>query len=279
MIRKLYGVAALLMICEWMCTAQAQGSHNTLETSLHQLFSEMVQSGSDAIKEDLCESIAANLDSLLHDPATFDHPFDVLKNLGKIYSPDRRIRFYTWNLQYRERSNRYYGFIQYKPKEGEVPLVYRLYDDSDNTEDPEDAVLNHESWYGALIYEIVEQMHNGITYYITLGYDPCDLFISRKIIDVLHFEEGTEPVFGHPFFREGNDVHSRIVFEYSAKVQMALNWVSSLNMIVFDHLSPERPSYTGNYQFYGPDFSYDGFKFENGFWNLTEDIDIRNIPE
>jgi len=41
-----------------------------------------------------------------------------------------------------------------------------------------------------------------------------------------------------------------------------------MNMIIFDHLSPSKPSYTGNYQFYGPDFSYDGLEvlMDIGTW-------------
>jgi hypothetical protein len=49
-----------------------------------------------------------------------------------------------------------------------------------------------------------------------------------------------------------------------------------MNMIIFDHLSPSKPSYAGNYQYYGPDFSYDGLKFEQGIWELVENVDIRN---
>jgi len=48
-------------------------------------------------------------------------------------------------------------------------------------------------------------------------------------------------------------------------------------MIVFDHLSPSKPSLVGVYEFYGPDFSYDGYKFEKGMLELYPDIDIRNI--
>jgi len=57
---------------------------------------------------------------------------------------------------------------------------------------------------------------------------------------------------------------------------MSLQWNEKMNMIIFDHLSPSKPSYTGNYQFYGPDFSYDGLEVVNGYWDLVEDIDIRN---
>jgi len=68
----------------------------------------------------------------------------------------------------------------------------------------------------------------------------------------------------------------RILFEYSARVQMSLRWIDSKKMIVFDHLSPTKASLTGNYQYYGPDFSFDALRFENGTWELVEDVDVRN---
>jgi len=47
-------------------------------------------------------------------------------------------------------------------------------------------------------------------------------------------------------------------------------------MIVFDHLSPSRPEFKDMHQYYGPDFSYDGLRFESGQWVLVKDLDLRN---
>lgn len=278
-IRKFFAVAVLFIFCELVCSAQPAIPDKTDYDSLQHLFSGIVQSKNDAEKEDLCEAAVEILESLLHDPASFDQPFDSLKNMGKIFSPDRKIRFYTWNLLFRDGTSRYYGFVQYRLEENKPPLVYKLIDKSDSVEDPENAILNHVNWYGSLIYEIVAQRYNGVMYYILLGYDPDNLFISKKIIDVLYFNINNEPVFGYPMFRYDDCLYSRVIFQYSAKLQMSLQWVPSMNVIAFDHLSPEKPYYEGNYQFYGPDFSYDGFAFESGIWYLKKDIDIRNAPD
>jgi hypothetical protein len=56
---------------------------------------------------------------------------------------------------------------------------------------------------------------------------------------------------------------------------MSLAWNSKMKMIIFDHLAPPNSSYTGNYAYYGPDFSYDGFRFEEGKWELVEKVDVR----
>ena len=47
------------------------------------------------------------------------------------------------------------------------------------------------------------------------------------------------------------------------------------DMIVFDHLSPSREDLEGQYQFYGPDFSYDGLRWKDCGWVLIEDLDLR----
>jgi hypothetical protein len=67
---------------------------------------------------------------------------------------------------------------------------------------------------------------------------------------------------------------NRIIFEFNERVQVTLEYNEVMKMIVFDHLSPSRPSLEGQYQFYGPDFSYDGLLFEDGIWKHYSDIQI-----
>jgi hypothetical protein len=40
-------------------------------------------------------------------------------------------------------------------------------------------------------------------------------------------------------------------------------------------LSPSSPEYKDNHQFWGPDFTFDSYNLENGYWRLKSDIDIR----
>ena len=44
-----------------------------------------------------------------------------------------------------------------------------------------------------------------------------------------------------------------------------------MGAIVFDHLVPELPTLEGMYDFYIPDMTYDGYKWENGIWEYHED--------
>jgi hypothetical protein len=58
---------------------------------------------------------------------------------------------------------------------------------------------------------------------------------------------------------------------------MTVRYDESIGMITFDHLAPLHPIYRNNYEFYGPDGSFDGFEFTDGVWIYQKDIDARNL--
>ena len=209
-------------------------------------------------------------------PGAFVYPFDSLKKVGKVSSNDEKLRVFTWNLAYDDGTDRYFGLFLYRRKNNEKPAVFRLTDQTDSIPDPVYSILDLNTWFGALYYQIVERKWEGVTLYTLLGFDPNDIFTSRKIIDCFYLKGDTIPVFGAPLFKMKDKIQNRVIFEYSAKASMSLRYIDNLKMIVCDHLSPAQPSYTGNHQFYGPDFSYDGFKFTDNYWVLFEDIDVRN---
>ena len=260
------------------CHAQLPGDLRIQEDSLSSLFYGLAQTRDGMEQQSISEDIAGLLNVLLKNRDTFDYGFDSIRNVGKIYSADRHIRIFTWNIIYADGSNGYYGFIQYLPDPDKDPLVFRLYDRSDRIVDPEQAIVGASEWYGSLVYDIIDQSIDNTMCYVLLCYDPNNLFISRRIIDILYFNDKPEPVFGKPVFLYKNNVLCRVLFQYSARAQMNLRWDPSLKMIVFDHLSPVSSSFQGNFQYYGPDFSYDGFRFEDGMWQLQQDIDVRNAP-
>lgn len=230
-------------------------------------------------KRMLADSISLFMQQTLSLAGSFDYPFLRVSKMGKIQSPDGKIRIYTWNMPWADGTNTYYGFLQYKGDANNDIRLSVLKDQSVMIKDPEQNILTTEQWYGMLIYEIVEKKFKDRNYYTLLGYDNENPFLSRKIVDVLYFNDNHEPFFGKAMFHYRGKLCCRILFEYSAKVQMSLTWNDKLKMIVFDHLSPSKNSFTGNYQYYGPDFSYDGLRFENGIWELVEDVDVRNLNE
>lgn len=69
-----------------------------------------------------------------------------------------------------------------------------------------------------------------------------------------------------------------MIFEYSKLNSMTLTVDQKVNMIVFDHLAPYDSKMTGNYEYYGSDLTFDGFKLTWGKLTLVEDVELKNDP-
>jgi len=272
-------LAVLLASSLHLVSVQAAGNPESIanaETQISILFTRMGASNADTDKKRINDSIVQLMETTLQISGSMDYPFTLLAKMGKISSSDAKIRIYTWNLQWNDGTNTYFGFLQYKTNSKEEIKQVFLNDRSAEIQDASQGILSPSQWYGMLIYEIVETKDNGHVYYTLLGLDNQDLFVSCKIVDVLYFDDHNEPVFGKLIFHYKNKLICRLIFQYSAKVKMSLKWNSKMKMIIFDHLAPPSSSYTGNYAYYGPDFSYDGLRFEEGRWELVEKVDVRN---
>jgi hypothetical protein len=277
--RSLKKALAFILTCSlYLISFKAAGNPESLaraEAQIGMLFSRMAASTVDSDKKSINDSIVQLMEVTLQISGSMDFPFTQLTKIGKISTTDAKIRIYTWNLPWNDGTNTYFGFLQYKTNnKGEIKQVF-LNDKSDEIPDASKGALSPSQWYGMLIYEIVETKDGGNVYYTLLGLDNHDLFVSCKIADVLYFDDHNDPVFGKQIFHYQNRLLCRVIFQYSAKVKMSLKWNSKMKMIIFDHLAPPSSAYTGNYAYYGPDFSYDGFRFEDGKWELVEKVDVR----
>jgi len=246
------------------------------EVWLLQKFEELHVSPSDANKENLNQAILDTFTSILPNPLAFDYPFDSLRRIGKLYSPDHKIRLITWNIPASDGTHTCYGFIQCKQKRKEPCLVFLLSDRSGEINNPETSALNHNQWWGALYYDIILKRSKGSRLYTLVGFNPHDRYSNKKILDILFFGEDRQPFFGFPVFQTDKGTRYRMIFEYSPDVVMNLRYEPGHKMIIFDHLSPIEPALEGQYRFYAPDGSYDGFRFRNGIWEYQPDVDVRN---
>jgi len=220
--------------------------------------------------------VFSKLKAMLNTPESFNYPFDSLKHIGKVVSPDNNWKLFTWNIPLPGGYHKIFGLLQVKRDKVSPLVTYELIDSRTKIPTPMGQTLTPQQWYGALYYQVVKKKADGRVYYALIGVDPNDMFTSKRVIDVLYFDEQGNPQFGAPIFDNGKRKFSRIIFEYSAKVSMVMRYVPESDMIIFDHLSPSEPRYSNDYRFYGPDFSYDGFKFEKGRWLLYSDLDMRN---
>lgn len=223
---------------------------------------------------------------VLGQPKSMEYAFDSLKEVSKLPSRDKKFRIITWNVPKDDGTQAYFGFIQVNntkiQKKGLFKRivsteyeVFPLLDKSSAVKTPENYIADNTKWFGMLYYGEVIDCDG---YYTLLGWDGNDRLVSRKFIDILSFRSDGVPVFGKDVFKIPKKSPKRIMFEYSSEVAMSLKFDNKKNAIVLSHLAPkdEGSVLEGQYQYYGPDGSYDAYEQSKDRWVLHEDIDARN---
>lgn len=234
------------------------------ENKIKEWFNVISVSKNDSAKLSCNDSIISVFDSILLIPESYFYKFENLSFVGKISSPDKLFRIINWNLVFNNGSYKYYGYIQYYNKKKNDINLFSLIDKSHSIENPKQALLTNENWFGALYYKIILNKDDNNNYYTLLGWDGNNDFTSIKLIDVLYFTRSGKPKFGKNLFRIENKKMKRVIFEHNNRATLTLRYDDYLNMIIYEHLSPEKPSQIGQYKFYIPDFSYDGLEFKKG---------------
>ncbi|MEO5642858.1 MAG: hypothetical protein ABIQ40_00850 [Bacteroidia bacterium] len=236
------------------------------------------------------DKLAANkkFNELLHKALSteggFNYPFDSLKFIANLKSPDNAFRIFDWDVPNNDGTYTYYGFIiadeskTNEQKTGKAQYrIYDLIDKSAEIKNAELAVLSPEKWFGALYYKIILTEDKGNKIYTILGWDGNTKYTWKKVIDVITFAKDGKPVFGEKnLFVRGKRSSRRVIFEFRADLVMTLRYEADKKRIVFDHLAPEVGGAEGMYQFYSQTFSYDSFDWKKGKWQIMEDVDARS---
>lgn len=248
---------------------------DSLENLLAHQLNDLRNASTDEAKKELNQTFLTTLENTLSHDWAFEFPFTQLKTVGKITSQDNNVRIISWNVQWKNDKHTYYCFILKKNRRGTNHTVIYLKDNSIALPPQPTDMLDENSWYGALYYDIIDVQKGRKTYYTLFGYDAKNNRSTVKLLDVLHFA-GNHPKFGYPLFNTKDGVQNRVYFEHAAKTVMSLRYDFNREMIIFDHLSPESPGLAEFREFYVPDMSYDAFKFENNKWQLKEDVIANN---
>ncbi len=214
----------------------------------------------------------------LKTPNSFYYPFDSLETVSRIYSPDSAFRIFSWQFTRDDDNYRQRGAIQMKTSDGSLQL-YPLIDMSNFTTAAEDSVRNSQNWIGAIYYGIVMKTFNNKKYYTLLGFDDNNMRSTKKWIEVLTFNEQGKPVFGGPYFSmkgatdkiKSSPSQARFCLEFKKEGRARMNYDSELDMIVYDHLVSESNEPDKTYTLV-PDGDYQGFKWDNGHWNLIDKV-------
>lgn len=219
------------------------------------------------------ESLKKTMEKALNIEGSFAYPFDSLSSISFQYPDDRGFRIITWQLYVDINDYRYGGFIQNnQAKAG----IFALNDQSASVEELEYDVLDAETWFGAVYYNIKSFKQKEGKRYVLFGFNGHQLFHKRKVAEVLHFEDNV-PVFGAPVFLSDQPnrpdlTKNRLVMTYSAETTIRLNFDEQLGIIIFDNLLTASGSIRGQGPVFLPDGSYRGYKLKKGNWEYVEKV-------
>lgn len=222
------------------------------------------------------KTASADLEKLLQETLelkhSYDHDFADLEGVSLLQPADKAFRIFTWQLYVDKDHYKYHGFIQ--TKEGKV---FPLTDGSDNMRTVEFMTLRHTDWYGALYYNLQSFKHEGKEAYLLCGFDAFSFYNRRKVLDVLYFDGNGKPRFGKSVLqmKDGRGQIrkvKRFLMEYSASVNVTLNYSEEQEMILYDHLIYGSPIANAGPSSV-PDGSYCGLKLDrSGMWTFVDKV-------
>jgi len=251
-----------------------QEAASSVSGDLEKLYGRLAKNSDDSVRIQVNDSIISIIESYVRSDTIFDHKFNNLRYLGQITSPDSLVKIVTWNLVHTDTTGRYYCYIV-KRQSSHPDLVYTLSSDYNRNMIRTDTTYSDDNWYGALYYDIRPYTLNGMKHWVLLGIDFGNPYITRKLIEILAFTADGDIIFGMESFLSTDVIRFREVFEYAATAAMSLRFAGD-RTIVFDHLVPFSPEYSGDRQYYGPDYSNDAYILEDGLWRFKLNVDARN---
>lgn len=209
---------------------------------------------------------------------SFHYPFDSVRGVSRLYAPDSTFRLFTWQLDFQDSYAyaRQRGAIQYRTPDGSLKLT-PLQDYSEFANNPLDSARTRNNWIGAVYYNIIKNTHNGKAYYTLFGFDGNSYRTNKKWIDVLTFDERSQPVFGaQPFFTFEKDSvrrkpQYRYAIEYKKAASTTMNYDEDSKTILVDHLISETDEPDLPWTFV-PDGDYEGFQWVAGRWQHIDKV-------
>jgi hypothetical protein len=212
---------------------------------------------------------------------SFYYPFESLITISMLYPPDSSFKIFTWQLVIDENTIRHHGAIQMKTADGSLKL-FPLIDKSDFISNTEDTITDNFSWIGAIYYKLIEKSFGDKKFYTLIGFDENNIRSSKKVIEVLTFEN-EKPVFGGYYFMVPDDQikhksHCRYIMEFQKDAGPRLTFDDEMNIIVKEHLVSESNEPQKKWTLIG-DGDYEGFQWLNRKWVYISKVFNEVTPE
>jgi hypothetical protein len=245
------------------------------QDSLKHLGNTFINDENDLVRKNANYQFIKTLVIALKTPNSFLFPFDSVKTISIINSPDNKFRIFSWHVTNNDGSYRFYGAVQMNT--GGNLKLYGLEDYSPLFKNPEDSVTDNHKWFGAQYYAIVP-VYAAQPYYVLLGWKGNTVQSTKKVIDAISFRNDNVTL-GMPVFDGNGKKRKRVVFEYTRQASMLLKYIPAQHLIVFDNLAPPDKKLKDKPETYGPDLSYNGYRLKDGRWEYIENLDMRNVHE
>jgi hypothetical protein len=279
-IKKIALTVFSLLLCSY-CFAQHSDESGNLkqlnfyQDSLKKLGHALINNENELERKNANYKFLSTLASALKTPNSFLFPFDSVKAITLVNSPDNKFRIFTWHIAFDDGSYRFYGAVQLNT--GGSLKLFPLGDYTPMIKNPEDTITDNTKWYGAQYYTIIP-VYAAKPYYVLLGWKGNNDKSTKRVIDVISFQND-KVALGMPIFDGNKKKRDRVVFEYTRQTSMHLKYVPEQHLIVFDHLAPPDKKMKDRPETYGADFTYDGYRLKDGRWEYVDNLDMRNVPE
>jgi hypothetical protein len=252
-------------------------SLTSYEYRLSGLAKEMVSNFDELTRISSGKNFIINLGRALKIENSYFYPFDSIKNVIILKSPDDFFRVITWNIATNDEKFRYFGVIQMNPlmvaklpNKDEFKNFYPLIDRSDSIVNFAYKELDTDHWFGCAYYKIIKTSNKKLNYYTLLGWDGSDNKRNKKVIEILQFKMG-RPWFGAPVLDfKRKSIFWRYVFEFNNSATMGLRYDEKNKYLIYENIVPDKPLNTGNFEFYFPDGSFDYCIWKNGKWEKQQ---------
>ena len=184
------------------------------------------------------------------------------------------FRIFTWQVPDKNYHYTRYGLVAAERRRG-IRLT-ELKDQKSNIPRVDFRRLRSDEWLGALYYQIIPLKDKRKKVYTLLGY-ASGPEINKKVVEIIEVRNNGTVKFGDKRFYvdQFNDqtyksAPMRLILRYSSQYTASVRWHPDEDLIIMDHCAPPRDELKGAYSYYGPDFSYNGLYWKDGWWHLEE---------
>lgn len=270
--KKLYLIGLISILITNLL--QGQIASNTDSTGLQlQKLASLIQQDTIVKNRLTADSLFTRaLVQVLKNPYSFNYTFDSLIAIKHLRSPDDRFKFFTWQIELGDGTYRQRGAIQLPSQDGQLKLL-PFFDNSDFIQNNTIGVFDRKKWIGAIYYDIIPITYHGETIYTLLGFDENNTSVSKKVIEVLRFEN-EEPILGGDFFKFPSDPTypigqvDRFVYTYKKGSNAMIKYEKLQRRIIISELASTTKDLK-NQETLVPSGNFKYFAWLNNKWELS----------